>query len=775
MNPPTSSRGSEDMNPLLLPPFGAACFQFMFDDSNGEKSTSLFPFMNIQAALAAMDLGEELLHVAWELARWQFELSQDLSIEESRALLLLVLAVLINHQRGSTRLPIGKPALKISSRTDATALNSEETAIHSLLNELLAGTGWLSQVTTIEGHIRAIIYEHKAPAIIGVRGENKPLLYDPERCSLSIQRMDYCENSLATALVGLLRRKPTPEDLSSSEAAMAEHRTVFYDPCKLNKEQIEAVGKAITQPLAVVSGGPGTGKTSIIVAILRILTRLGYAPSEVALAAPTGKAANRMEESIKEALQRIGAPSLDDTKLAARLPKPQTLHRLLGYSPTTNRFTYHENNRLSERVVIVDEGSMLDLVLMERLVRALAPHARLVILGDADQLPSVDSGAVLRDLVPTPAPDASPAPDTAPAPDATPAPDTAPAPDASPAPDATPAHAEDPLAECTVRLRTSYRMRKTDPAGNAILTVARHILNGTTLQTMLTDAPHSVTRRNSPDELHFDKVEILESKAPPGQNLTDFMDVWWRHRLASLAIHRICGKPFFFDNGFQGKDLEEIEAVFEHLNSSRILCLTKHTPGTGTEYINNELHLRANDELKLEPKLKLELESEPKQKPRAASGSSNRWSWPSWSVAGERDYLPGEPVMMLRNDYERNIYNGDQGLILEVEGKDRGRYLAAVFPRGGNFVAFPLHALRPHLELSYAMTVHKSQGSEFDGIGLILPDKEIALLTREILYTAVTRSRKFVTLIGKSDMLDYGIEHRLMRVTGIREELKRLW
>src|SRR5262249_15245919 len=144
----------------------------------------------------------------------------------------------------------------------------------------------------------------------------------------------------------------------------------------------------------VIAGGPGTGKTSIVAAIVRALAGGDtpiVPPASVALAAPTGKAADRIFASLSATLR--GEPALLD-----RLPRAETVHRLLGYRPSSGTFTFHAESRLPHRLVVIDEASMLDLALAERVVAALAPDARLVLLGDPDQLPSVDPGAVLADL-----------------------------------------------------------------------------------------------------------------------------------------------------------------------------------------------------------------------------------------------------------------------------------------------------------------------------------------------------------------------------------------
>ena len=157
-------------------------------------------------------------------------------------------------------------------------------------------------------------------------------------------------------------------------------------PPPLTAEQKRAVRESLARPLGLVTGGPGTGKTTIVVAILRALAWAGVPMAQVAIAAPTGKAAQRLEESLGAGLSRA-ARDMADAALVSIAPSAQTIHRLLGWSPSAGRFSRHENDPLPSRVVIVDEASMIDLALMDRLFRALKPDARVVLLGDADQLP----------------------------------------------------------------------------------------------------------------------------------------------------------------------------------------------------------------------------------------------------------------------------------------------------------------------------------------------------------------------------------------------------
>jgi exodeoxyribonuclease V alpha subunit len=259
--------------------------------------------------------------------------------------------------------------------------------------------------------------------------------------------------------------------------------------------------------LTAISGGPGTGKTSVVVSILRVLARLGVDLESVALAAPTGKAAKRMEESVQKGLLAIPNRSEVDEEILECLPEARTLHRLLGYSPKMGGFRHHENNPLANEIVIIDEASMIDLGLMDRLLRAVPMDARLILLGDADQLPSVDAGAVFRDLLPP----------------------------KEGVPD------DDPRRDASVVLSESYRMDLSDSAGRNILKVAAKINAGQAESLFDPNAPQdeTITERPSVDELTFHGAELL-AEGNKTQKKNTFLERWFtdpkatRHKRRTL-------------------------------------------------------------------------------------------------------------------------------------------------------------------------------------------------------------------------------------------------
>jgi exodeoxyribonuclease V alpha subunit len=377
---------------------------------------------------------------------------------------------------------------------------------------------------------------------------------------------------------------------------------------------------------------------------------------------------------------------------------------MLGYSPESGRFRHHRNNPLSAKVVIVDEGSMLDVSLMERLTNAIAPGARLILLGDANQLPSVAAGSVFRDLVGSAGDDIG------------------------------------RLSAASVRLEVNHRMKSEGRAGRSILRAARSINDGDADLLNSVDESNTpiVARRSSPDELRFAGVEFITIAA---RELGPFLDRWYIDRvrggpeIAELVAHDYVER----DGGFDDADCARLRKLFAHAGKSRILCVTRVFE-TGAERINARLHSRAAE---------------------------------SAGVATERaSFVVGEPLIVLRNDYERGLFNGDNGIRLWVQRSNGSQVPMAIFPRGGNFVAFRFEVLREFVELSYAMTVHKAQGSEFDSIAIVLPEKPVAVLTRELIYTAVSRSRTSVVIVGDESTLNQAIAARVERFSGLADRIK---
>jgi exodeoxyribonuclease V alpha subunit len=582
------------------------------------------------AALAEADLGEEAAFVAWQVGQW----AGDVAPSVREALTASVAASLAAVAQGSTRVAVAPAPARA-----------------------LAGL----------------------PELVGAPGARTPFILDGGW--LYQQRHHASERRIAEAIAR--RREAGGFPAAAVQSALAD---VFATAVPVpSEDQQAAVTAALGGRLAAITGGPGTGKTTIVFTLLRALVRLGVAPQVIALAAPTGKAANRLDEAIKAGAQALAVAGGPDQPLLERPPAVTTLHRLLGYSPGARAFAHHAGSPLPHRVVIVDEGSMVDLQLMDRLLEAVHRESTLVLLGDADQLPSVDAGAVFRDLA--------------------------------------------PLA---VRLTRSHRLDPERPRGRQVLELAAEIRAGKR------DAARLMTAREQADALDFGGAELL-----PAAAREDLLERWYTDRVAALPDFAARADHVFTlgasqDGGFSDEDAALLDALFAHHQGHRLLAVTRGR-ATGAEALNTWLHQRSGDAADMR--------------------------------ADVRHLHPGEPVMMLHNDYERGLWNGDQGLIVRVREPRRAPRAAAVFKARGRWNAWHLESLGESLALAFALTVHKAQGSEYDDVALVLPETPLPLLTRELLYTAVTRSRRSLVICGSPEVLAAGATRPSQRSTGIAERL----
>ncbi len=423
-------------------------------------------------------------------------------------------------------------------------------------------------------------------------------------------------------------------------------------------DQRHAVDTAAASALTVLIGGPGTGKTTTIAALLASFAAV-EPPPRVRLAAPTGKAAARLSEAFRAATSRI------DPSLAARLDgvETSTIHRMLGARPGSSRFRFDRQRPLPYDVVVVDETSMVSLPLMAKLLDAVRPDARLVLVGDQGQLASVEAGSVLADVA---------------------------------GPDAPPAGA--PLASVVCRLRVSRRF----PPGSPIDRLARAVRDG--------DASGAVeVLREASSSLEWIPSEVDDPATV--ERVRGHVEV------DALAVA---------DLAAAGDDAGALRA----LERTRILCA--HRRG---EFGVQQWNARVERWL-------------------AAAGRP---------VTG---WYPGRPVLVTTNDYRLGLYNGDLGVV--VAG-DEGAHV--VFAGDGDRLRHFAPVRLEAYETVHAMTIHKSQGSEFDHVVVVLPPAGSRLATRELLYTAVTRARSRVTVVGDEASLRAAVRERIARASGLRDAL----
>jgi len=521
-----------------------------------------------------------------------------------------------------------------------------------------------------------------AAPVVGAPGEFKPLILD-HADRLYLQRYWRYENELAEAIM----KRGEPADFDRELLRKGLARLFPPTPGETDWQRIAALA-AVTRRFCVISGGPGTGKTSTVVKVLSLLLEQAEAAGagnglRIALAAPTGKAAARLKESISAGLDKA------DAGVRGLIPEDVfTLHRLLGYLKGSSGFRHNSDNPLPYDVVIVDEASMVSLPLMAKLVCALRQDTRLILLGDRDQLASVEAGAVLGDMCDTGGVHGFSCEFASLA--------------AVVAGDAvTVQPGIGPLGDAVVLLRKSYRFS----AAGGIGKVGALVNAG--------DAPAALAACLDPA-----LADVSLATLPPATGLAD-----------ALAKRITEGFGAYLSE-------QSPEQAFAQFSRFRILCAMRSGP-YGVEAINLLVRQRLAQAGLIKP--------------------HGRW-------------YAGEPVMITKNDYNLALFNGDVGLILpdaESEGE-----LRAFFPSGAGGMRKVLPLRLPEYECAFAMTVHKSQGSEFDRVLLVLPDRDTPVLTRELLYTAITRAKNSVEMLATEQLFLATVERRVIRRSGLRE---RLW
>ena len=608
--------------------------------------------------LVRMGHGPELLTLAETFAG----IPPGLDGHDREALILVALLLLLSTQDGHTRLPLtGAGGEEVQARL------ALFTGAEVLLSDLLDRPSLAVAFGAPEAPVRPFVRT---------------------QAWLASARLQAAETRLAAAIRARTVAGP------AGEARQADLGNLLDAPVLLSGEQRQAVGQAIRAPFTLLTGGPGTGKTSIVVAILRAAVRLGFHPAEIALAAPTGKAAQRMGESIRSTLGRIASPCEEDRLLLENLPEPQTLHRLLAFLPFRQTFRHHQNNPLPQRLVVVDESSMVGLELMDGLAGALDPQARLVLLGDAEQLPSVEAGAVFRDLV-------------------------------------------DALPEATLRLTHSYRMDAANPDGRSVLLAAQALRAG---DATALDAESALATRLSITDVQGRGAEHADvDDASLRAFLRDYLE---GEILNQPGFREASDRTYHHDgSAWATGDEAALEALFQAHEHAKILSPLRETPGLrSVTGLNQRLHHLVG---------------------REVAGAFDR----------DLTVYAGEPVMVTLNDYRRSLFNGDQGIVVKARQED-GIHQAVAFRTSSGFRLLPYRPIQPQLELAWALTVHKAQGSEFDHVILVLPSEDSPLLTREVLYTALTRARTGATILGTREALETGIRQTSLRFTGLGPVLR---
>jgi len=449
--------------------------------------------------------------------------------------------------------------------------------------------------------------------------------------------------------------RPAPE----LDAAMLVAGVDRVFPAKGYDEQRAAVLTSAGRWTSILTGGPGTGKTTAVAGLLTLIAEQHEAasgqPPRIALCAPTGKASARLQEAVAEAAGTLAAA--DDRARVTGL-ESSTLHRLLGWRPDSSvRFKHHRTNRLPHDVIVVDETSMVSLTMMARLLEAVRPDARLVLVGDPDQLSSVEAGAVLADLV------------------------------------------------------AGLASRPDSPVVS-LLTTHRYGAN--------IGAMAAALRAEDADAV----IEVLRSVAGD----VEFIDPDDEAAMAAFTDSVVDVAEALRVCATEGDGPGALRALARH----RLLCAHREGP-YGVSGWN---------------KLVEQLLSE------------------RTGVVTYDDWYPGRPVLVTANDKGQRLSNGDMGVAVR---RGEGRLRVVLAEREGREFA-PTRL--PDVETVHAMTVHKSQGSQADTVSVIVPPEGSRLLTRELLYTAVTRAQRQLRVIGTEESVRAAVARKVQRASGLARRLQ---
>lgn len=611
---------------------------------------------------------------------------------------------------------------------------------------------------------------------VGQAGSNKPLIFDNGR--LYLQRYHQFETSVAASLIRLSGcvSKHSEEVSHQEQTQTAKLRSLLdqlfpanvSDPHSLTRNALTnsedaatidwqkvATATALGKKLAVITGGPGTGKTTTVTKLLLLLQMESM--QEIRLVAPTGKAAARLSESIKASKARLAKElsahaddahnrnSQDFLTALGRIPEEaSTLHRLLGVIPNSPHFRHHQGNPLRLDLLIVDEASMVDLPMMYKLLSALPEHASLILLGDQDQLASVEAGAVLADIcaglkmsvVPNNLAQNNIASNNPALWQMRYSKEQAERLSALTGFELTPFISDAPkLGDSLCMLMHSHRFK-----GDAGIGLLARAVNRADLQGILQ------VWQQGPAELSWLEHSMVVSQtqakvSEPANNVG--LNLLLEQACKQYGAYLRALNNHASNNDVSNSDLgtrPSTADIIESFNQYRILCAMR-SGDYGVEGINQFVtQALANAKL----------------------------------IKPLQEFYLGRPIIIQSNDYNLGLFNGDIGLILQDE--DKPERLMAHFIKADGSLLKVLPARLPSHETCYAMTVHKSQGSEFSRVALVLPPSpslaQWQLLTKELVYTAITRAKVHFTCLGTQHVFERASSQATQRASGLAD---RLW
>ena len=526
----------------------------------------------------------------------------------------------------------------------------------------------------------------KKSPVVGCPGDYRPLILDNSGRLYLYRYWEY-EHTLAQNIIARVTQPPATVDLALLRNGIERlfPKGHLLPP---DWQRVAACASAVRK-LLVISGGPGTGKTTTVIKILALLLEQALARGQgqsIALAAPTGKAAARLKESIVQSLQSLTCSA----EIKSQIPTETfTIHRLLGTREGSPYFRFNADNPLMHDIVVVDESSMADLPLMSKLFQAVPLSSHIILLGDRDQLASVEAGAVLGDICDTGNRHVHSQKFAA---------------IVSESADEVIENTEQQslMADSIVMLNRSYRF----DSDSGIGAVSRAVRMGDAREAL------QILTAGSLQDIHF--IPCADAN----------------HLSSALVDPVLTGYAPYLREDDQAN-------AFRLFSSYTILCALRHGPW-GVEALNSAVERILKDAGLINP--------------------INRW-------------YCGRPVMITRNDYTMQLFNGDVGIV-HPDRADSDNH-RVYFPSADRSFRKILPLQLPEHETAYALTVHKGQGSEFDRVLLLLPDRENPVLSRELLYTAITRARKRVDIWGTEKILRFMINNPICRKSGLRDALWR--
>lgn len=523
---------------------------------------------------------------------------------------------------------------------------------------------------------------------VGAPGDFKPLILD-NQARLYLQRYWQYQKDVAEYI---LSKVSCPDELNLEKVELQKKLNLYFrDDCEkdINWQKVAAVA-ALIKKFLIISGSPGTGKTTTITKIMAFVLDVENRNIRIALAAPTGKAAARLQESVKKTKEKLNCAEA----IKEMIPdEAKTIHRLLGSMANSSYFQFNEKNTLPYDLVVIDEASMIDLPLLAKLMAALPPHASLILIGDKDQLASVDAGAVLGDICGNFSSNIF-------------SPEFARQIEDLSGQKIPSGNIPPSVQDSIIQLQQNYRF--SNISGIGLLSQAIKEGKEQEVLELLYSGKYA--------DIHW--TEIAESEK-------SFKE------LRQIIIEKYRDYLNAANSGSVSAD-----QIFDLFERFRILCALR-VGNWGTERINAYI-----------------------EKILADAGLINPRSL----------YYEGRPIMVLHNDYNLRLFNGDVGIVLKDKNNDD--QLRVFFRDEQGCMRKILPARLPGHETVWAMTVHKSQGSEFEEVILILSERDMSVITRELVYTGITRASGYVNILTSKEILSKAISRRIYRQSGLTDALQ---